>query len=97
MVVPKTAQLYLSGSKVFGDYGHPSDVRLGLNVFPWKNQVVRWNTEFIYLNRSPVGYASVPFSMGGNGPVFHANIEVNFQAGRETRTRGRRSPCRWTN
>jgi hypothetical protein len=78
MVVPKTAQLYLSGSKIFGNYGKPSDVRVGVNVFPWKNQVVRWNTEVLYLNRSPVGYLSVPFTVGGNGPVFHSNFEVNF-------------------
>ena len=78
MVVPKTAQLYVSGSKIFGDYGKPSDVRFGVNVFPWKNQVVRWNTELLYLNRSPVGYLSVPFAVGGNGPVFHSNFELNF-------------------
>ena len=78
MVVPKTAQLYLSGSKIFGNYGKPSDVRVGVSIFPWKNQVVRWNTELLYLNHSPVGYLSVPFAVGGNGPVFHSNFEVNF-------------------
>ena len=78
MVVPKTAQLYLSGSKIFGNYGNPSDLRFGANVFPWKSQSVRWNTEFIHLNRSPVGYTSVPFAVGGNGLVFHTNLEVNF-------------------
>ena len=78
MVAPKTAQLYLSGSRIFGNYGKPSDVRVGVNFFPWKNKVVRWNTEVIFLNRSPVGYLSVPFTVGGNGPVFHSNLEVNF-------------------
>ena len=78
MVMPRTAQLYVSGSKIFGNYGNPSDVRFGVNVFPWKNQVVRWNSEFLYLNRSPVGYLSVPFTVGGNGLVFHSNLEVNF-------------------
>jgi len=78
MVVPRTAQLYVSGSKVFGDYGNPSDVRVGVNVFPWKNQVVRWNTEFIHLNRSPVGALSLPYAVGGNGPVFASNLLVNF-------------------
>ena len=78
MVVPKTAQLYVSGSRIFGDYGKPSDVRFGVNVFPWKNQMVRWNTELLYLNRSSVGYLSVPFTVGGNGPVFHSNFELNF-------------------
>ena len=23
-------------------------------------------------------YLSVPFAVGGNGPVFHSNFEVNF-------------------
>ena len=78
MVVPRTAQLYASGSKIVGDYGKPSDLRFGVNVFPWKNQMVRWNAELLYLNRSPVGYLSVPFAVGGNGPVFHSNLELNF-------------------
>ena len=78
MVVPKTAQLYLSGSKIFGNYGNPSDLRFGANVFPWKNQSVRWNTEFLHLNRSPVGSLSYPYTVGGNGLVFHTNLEVNF-------------------
>ena len=34
MVVPKTAQLYLSGSKIFGDYGKPSDVRVRRQRLP---------------------------------------------------------------
>ena len=81
MVVPRTAQLYLSGSKIFGNYGNPSDVRFGLNVFPWKNQMVRWNTELLYLNHSPVGYLSVPFALGGNGPVFHFQPRSEFMKG----------------
>ena len=78
MVLPRKAQMYLSGSRIYGDYGNPSDIRLGFNVFPWKNQVVTWNTEFLQLNRSPVGYSSVPFAVGGNGLVFHSNFLVNF-------------------
>ena len=78
MVKPQTLQVYLSGSKIFGQYGNPSEWRSGVNVYPWKNQGLRWNTELIYLNRSPVGSLSVPFTVGGNGPVFHTNVEVNF-------------------
>jgi hypothetical protein len=78
MVVPQQAQLYLSGSKVFGNYGKPFDIRVGVNVFPFKNQAIRWNTEVIFLKHSPVGYLSVPYPVGGNGPVFHSNLEVNF-------------------
>jgi hypothetical protein len=78
MVVPKSFQLYLGGSTVFGKYGHPWDIRAGMNWFPWKNRVVRWNTEGLYLYNSPVGYSSVPFQVGGHGFVFHSNFEMAF-------------------
>ena len=78
MVKPQTLQVYLSGSKIFGQYGNPSEWRGGVNVYPWKSQALRWNTELIYLNRSPVGGLSLPFAVGGNGPVFHTNFEINF-------------------
>lgn len=78
MVMPKTVQLYLGGSTVYGKYGNPWDFRAGVNVFPWHNKVVRWNTEFLYLQSSPVGYTSVPFALGGTGPIFHTNLELAF-------------------
>lgn len=78
MVVPKSFQLYLGGSTVFGKYGHPWDVRAGMNWFSWKNRVVRSNTEGLYLYNSPVGYSSVPFQVGGHGFVFHSNFEMAF-------------------
>ena len=78
MAVPKTLQFYIGGSTLFGKYGNPWDFRAGANVFPWKNKVVRWNSEFLYLQQSPVGYTSVPFALGGTGPVFHTNIELAF-------------------
>jgi hypothetical protein len=78
MVVPKTLQAYLGGSTVFGKYGNPYDVRFGLNWFPWKNKVVRWNNEALYLSNSPVGYTSVPFAVGGKGFVFHSSWELAF-------------------
>jgi len=31
-----------------------------------------------YLKKSPVGYASVPFPIGGRGWVFHSNWELAF-------------------
>ena len=78
MVVPKALQLYVAGSKIYGQYGDPSDVRFGANWFPWKNQVARWNLEIHHLNDSPVGALSLPYSVGGNGNVYHADFEVNF-------------------
>lgn len=78
MIVPKTVQLYLGGSTVHGKYGTPWDFRSGVNVFPWHNKVVRWNSEFLYTNHSPVGYTSVPFALGATGPIFHTNVELAF-------------------
>jgi hypothetical protein len=48
------------------------------NWFPFKNHVVRWNAEGLYLYKSPVGYTSVPFAVGGRGWVFHTSFEVAF-------------------
>ena len=78
MLVPKTVQLYAGHSRIYGDYGKPWDFRSGINFFPFKNKVVRWNTEVLYLHKSPSGYTSVPFAIGGRGWVFHSNFEVAF-------------------
>lgn len=78
MVVPKKLQVYLGHSRIFGDYGDPWDMRAGANWFPWRNKVVRWNTEWLYLYNSPVGYSSVPFALGGKGNVFHTSVELAF-------------------
>ncbi len=56
---------------------HPR-VRAGLNYYPWKNHVVRVNTEYIYQDRCPVGGLSLPYQVGGTGSILHANFQVNF-------------------
>ena len=78
MVLPKTLQVYLGGSTIYGKYGNPWDFRAGVSLFPFHNRVVRWNNEFLYLHKSAVGYTSVPFALGGTGPVFHTNLELAF-------------------
>jgi hypothetical protein len=78
MAIPKMLQGYVGGSEVIGKYGRPWDFRAGVNYFPYKNRVVRWNTEFLYLYRSPVGYTSVPFALGGTGPILYTNLEMAF-------------------
>jgi hypothetical protein len=78
MLVPRTWQLYLSGSKVFGEYGDPWDLGLGVNWFPYKSRQFRVNGELLYLNDSPVGNLSLPSIVGGNGTVFYANAELRF-------------------
>ncbi len=78
MVVPKALQAYVGHSRIFGQYGNPWDFRFGVNWFPYKNKVLRWNTEALYLYKSPVGYTSVPFAVGGRGWVFHSSLELAF-------------------
>jgi len=78
MVVPETLQAYVGVSKIFGQYGQPRDFRTGVNFFPFKNKVVRWNNEALYVYRSPVGYTSVPYPIGGRGWIFHSSMELAF-------------------
>jgi hypothetical protein len=78
MVIPRTLQAYLSGSKIFGEYGDPWDLAVGMNWFPMRRRELRVNFQGLYLDRSPVGYASVPFIVGGDGWVFTTDVMLNF-------------------
>ncbi len=78
MLLPQTLQAYVGGSKVFGEYGDPWDWRIGLNWFPWKNQVARLNLEYARLDRSPVGALSLPYTVGANGSVIQASFMLWF-------------------
>lgn len=78
MLLPKMLQLYAICAKVFGEYGDPWEVRGGLNLFPWENQVVRCNLEYIHTYKSPVGGLSLPYQVGGTGDIVHLNFQVDF-------------------
>jgi len=79
MAIPKVLQVYLSGSAIFGDrYGDSSEVRAGVSWYFAKQRGLRANAEWIHLNNCPVGYTAVPYPVGGNGNVFHTNLELNF-------------------
>jgi Protein of unknown function (DUF3011) len=78
MVVPKILQVYLSGSQIFGQYGDSSEVRVGENWYFTRERGLRLNTEFIHVNKSPVGYTAYPMPVGANGNILHVNLEMNF-------------------
>jgi hypothetical protein len=78
MLVPDTIQAYLSGAQIFGDYGDPWEIRGGANWYFRKERGLRVNGEWIYVRKSPVGYTAYPMPVGGNGLVFHVNLEMNF-------------------
>jgi hypothetical protein len=78
MVIPQTLQVYVSGSQIFSRYGDTGDIRAGGNWYFIKNRGLRLNAEWMHLNKSPVGYTAVPYPVGGNGNLFHVNLEMNF-------------------
>jgi DUF3011 family protein len=78
MAVPKIAQLYVGNSQVFGRYGDQWEVRGGGNWYVMKERGIRLNGEWLYANRSPVGYTAYPYPVGAKGQVFHINLEMNF-------------------
>lgn len=76
MVIKRELQLYLYGSKIFGEYGDPWDVGVGLNYFPFKTRALRLNAEVLRVDNSPVGYLSYPLVVGSNGTVYMVNLEL---------------------
>ena len=79
MVVPKKLQLYTTYSTIFGQYGDPTEVRLGFNFFPFKKTIsTRLNGQVIFMNKSPVGGLAYPYAVGANGTIFNLDLELNF-------------------
>jgi hypothetical protein len=78
MVIPKELQAYAGWSKIYGEYGNPWDLRFGINVYPAHNHVLRWNTEYLYTDHSPVGGLSLPTQVGGTGESIYSSFQVNF-------------------
>jgi hypothetical protein len=78
MILPEKLQAYVGYSKIMGEYGDPRDHVLGINWYPFKQRLLRMNTELMYLKNSPVGYPSVPMLVGGNGTVFMTSLEMVF-------------------
>jgi hypothetical protein len=78
MVVPNVLQVYGGTSQILGHYGDASEVRAGANWYILEQRGLRVNVEWLHLSKCPVGYTAVPYPVGGNGDVFHANLEMNF-------------------
>jgi hypothetical protein len=78
MPVKDLFQPYAGYSAIYGKFGDASEFRLGANYYPMKKRGFRVNAEYMDLSHCPVGYTAVPYPVGGNGPIFHANLELNF-------------------
>ena len=78
MLIPRTLQFYISGSKIFGEYGDPYDIAIGLNYFPLKRRDLRLNVMGLYVENSPVGYTAYPVPVGGNGFTLVTDFSLAF-------------------
>jgi hypothetical protein len=78
MVIPKTLQVYLSGSQIYGQYGNPYDVGVGFNYFPLHRRDLRLNFLGLWVKNSPVGYTAYPVPVGGNGFTFLSDFSLAF-------------------
>jgi len=78
MAVPRMLQPYVTYSKIFGEYGDPWELGLGLNIYPFRRKEMRFNLQGLKLNRSPIGGSSLVAQVGGDGWVFNADWIVNF-------------------
>ncbi|MEK6481037.1 hypothetical protein WJR50_26075 [Catalinimonas sp. 4WD22] len=78
MLVKKTLMGYAFGSKIFGEYGDPYELGLGVNWYAFKDKSFRINTELIHVDNSPVGYFSYPMVVGAQGVIFMLNLELFY-------------------
>ena len=78
MAVRDVLQPYVGVSEIRGPYGDSFEARAGGNWYPFKKRGVRVNAEWLRLDDCPVGYTAVPYPVGGNGDVYHLNVEMNF-------------------
>jgi hypothetical protein len=78
MLLRDTLQLYAGGSKLFGQYGNPWDLTIGVNWYPFLRREMHVNMQGIYMRNSPVGGLSYPYQVGGNGWIFNTDFIVTF-------------------
>ncbi len=78
MIVPKLLQAYVAPSKVFGQYGNPWEVGLGMTLFPFRRKEMRMNFQALYESQAPAGNIALPFMPGDKGWIFTVDMGVWF-------------------
>jgi hypothetical protein len=78
MLLPKSLQLYVNGSKIYGDERDSWDAGIGLNWWPFRFRGLRVNSEVMYVENSPVGSSTLPYLVGSDGTIFMTNLELAF-------------------
>lgn len=77
MLLPRVLQPYVTYSKIYGEYGDPWELALGMNIYRFTRKETRFNLQAAKLNRSPIGGSSLA-QVGGSGWVFNADWILNF-------------------
>ncbi len=78
MLLPKKLQLYVSGSQIYGKYGDPYDIAVGINYFPFARRDLRVNVMGLYTEHSPVGYTAYPVPVGASGFTLVSDFSLAF-------------------
>ncbi len=82
MILKKKLQAFVIGSQIYGDYGDPWDLAIGLNWFPIQKEGLerqfRINADAQYTSQSPIGNLSLPYTVGGHGWTYTVVAEMFF-------------------
>lgn len=78
MLISKTLQAYVAPSKVFGKYGDPWELGLGMTLFPFHRKEMRMNFQALYESQAPAGNIALPFSPGNRGWIYTVDVGVWF-------------------
>ncbi len=78
MLLPKTLQAYVAPAKIFGQYGSPWEVELGLTYFPFHRKEVRMNVQALYVTQAAAGNLALPYQPGARGWIYTVDIGAWF-------------------
>jgi hypothetical protein len=78
MLMQKILQSYVTGAKVWGKYGNPWELGLGLNWFPFHRKEMRVNFQTLYESQSPAGNQALPYQPGARGWLYTLDMGVWF-------------------
>jgi len=76
MLLPKTLQTYVAPSKIFGQYGNPWELGLGLTYFPFHRKEMRINFQALYESHAAAGNVALPFQPGAQGWIY--TLDMGF-------------------
>lgn len=76
MILQKKLQAYATFSHIWGQFGSPNEFVTGLNWYPFGLKSFRITPNAMYFDNSPVGYAGVPYVVGGHGWAFYMDAAL---------------------